>query len=164
MTSSNYGGAPTVRTRPGVTSKASSTWSLVVFSVGGRRLAARLEDVGGVWPWREPTLVPSRTPYVGAVLRQGHDFFPVYNLAGVLKVEIEGKEPLCLVLKTDKGPMAICIDETVPSMHAPDGAEVEPAAEDSRPQIGTCRIAGEDVPIYSFRAFGEALRLDGGGR
>ncbi len=145
-----------MRTRPGVTSKGSATWSLVIFSVGGRRLAARLEDVGGVWPWREPTLVPSRTPHVGAVLRQGHDFLPVYNLAGALNVEVEGKAPLCLVLKTNKGPMAVCIDETVPSMHAPDGGEVEPAAESSCPQIGTCRIGGEEVPIYSFRTFDEA--------
>lgn len=155
MTSSSYGGAPTVKTRPGVTIKASSAWSLVLFSVGGRRLAARLEDVGGVWPWHEPTLVPSRTAHVGAVLRQGRDFLPVYNLAGMLNVQVEGKAPLCLVLKTDKGPMAVCIDETVPSMHALDGEEVEPAPEASRPQIGRCRIAGEEVPIYSFRAFGE---------
>ena len=77
---------------------------------------------------------------------------PVYNLAGLLNVEVEGREPLCLVLKTDKGPMAVCIDETVPSMHNPDGDEVEPSDEESRPQIGTCRIAGEAVPIYSFRA------------
>lgn len=156
MTSSSYGGDPTVRTRPGDKSKAASTWSLVIFSVGGRRLAARLEDVGGVWPWREPTLVPSRTPHVDAVLRHGNDFLPVYNLAGVLSVQVEGKTPLCLVLKTNKGPMAVCIDDAVPSMHALGGEEVQPAPEASRPQIGTCRIGGEEVPIYSFRAFEEA--------
>lgn len=155
MTSSSYAGAPTVRTRPGAINNASSAWSLVVFSVGGRRLAARLEDVGGVWPWREPTLVPSRTPHVDAVLHQGQDFLPVYNLAGVLNVQVEGKTPLCLVLKTAKGPMAVCIDETVPSMHAVDRGEVEPAPAASRPQIGTFRIGAEEVPIYSFRAFGE---------
>lgn len=144
-----------MRTRPGATRNASSAQSLVIFSVGGRRLATRLEDVGGVWPWREPTLVPSRTPYVGAVLQQGRELLPVYNLAGALNVEVEGREPLCLVLKTDKGPMAVCIDEAMPSMHSVDGEEIQPAAEGSRPQIGTCRIAGEEIPIYSFRAFGE---------
>lgn len=159
MTSSSYGGVPTVRTRPGVTRKASSAWSLVIFSVGGRRLAARLEDVGGVWPWREPTLVPSRTPHVGAVLQQGHDFLPVYNLAGSLNVQVEGKAPLCLVVKTDKGPMAVCIDETVPSMHTLDQEEVELVPEPRHPQIGTFRIGGEEVPIYSFRAFGGASRI-----
>ena len=118
-------------------------------------MAARLEDVGGVWPWREPTLVPSRTPHVGAVLRQGDEFLPVYNLAGTLGVHLEGAAPLCLVMKTDQGPMAVCIDETVPSMHVLDAEEVEPAPEASRPQIGTCRVAGEEVSILSFRSFGE---------
>lgn len=149
-----------VRTRPGATRKTSSTWSLVMFTVGGRRLGARLEEVGGVWPWREPTLVPSRTPYIGAVLRHGRDVLPVYNLAGALNVQVEGQAPLCLVLKTDKGPMAVCIDETVPSMYTLDEDAIEPAPEDSRPQIGACRIAGEAVPIYSFRVFGQ----DDGGR
>ena len=140
--------------------KAASTWSLVIFAVGGRRLAARLEEVGGVWPWREPTLVPSRTPHVGAVLRHGNDLLPVYNLAGTLNVEVEGQAPLGLVLKTDRGPMAVCIDETVPSMCTLEEDAIEPAPEGSRPQIGTFRVAGEEIPIYSFRGFGQ----DDGGR
>lgn len=32
---------------------ARAPWSLVMFSVGGRRLAAKVEEVGGVWPWTE---------------------------------------------------------------------------------------------------------------
>jgi chemotaxis signal transduction protein len=38
-------------------------WNVVVFSVGGKKLAARTEDVGGIAPWIEPLPVPSRTPF-----------------------------------------------------------------------------------------------------
>ena len=48
---------------------AKKSWNVVVFSVGGRKLAARTEDVGGVAAWVEPVPVPSRTPFVGAMLK-----------------------------------------------------------------------------------------------
>lgn len=150
-----------MRTRRGAINKAASAWSLVIFSVGGRRLAARLEDVGGIWPWREPTLVPSRTPHVGAVMRQGDEFLAVYNLAGALGLHLQGGAPLGLVLKTDRGPMAVCIDGTVPTMHQLDPGEIEPAPEGAGAQIGSCRIAGEEVSIFSFRSFGDAPAMAG---
>jgi len=49
---------------------AKRSWNVVVFSVGGKKLAARTEDVGGVAPWIDPVPVPSRTPFVGAMLKR----------------------------------------------------------------------------------------------
>jgi hypothetical protein len=53
------------------------SWNVVVFSVGGKKLAARTEDVGGVSPWMDPVPVPSRTPFVGAMLKREKDVMPL---------------------------------------------------------------------------------------
>ena len=63
---------------------------LLVFAVGGRRMAARANDVGGIWPWTEVVSIPSGTPHISAVLRQGEDIFPVFDLAGRLSVQLKG--------------------------------------------------------------------------
>jgi chemotaxis signal transduction protein len=55
---------------------------LLVFSVGGRRIATRANDVGGIWLWTEVVSVPSGTAHINAVLRHGEDILPVFDLAG----------------------------------------------------------------------------------
>ena len=143
-----------MRTHRGATRNAAVRQTLVVFAVGGHRLATPIEEVGGVWPWHEPTLVPSRTPYVDAVLPHDGEFLPVFNLAGFLDIHVTGQAPFCLVLKTQKGPMAVCVDDVVPSMYVCDSDSIQPTDETEPYQTGTCRIAGEPIPIYSFKKLG----------
>lgn len=143
-----------MRTHRGATRSTAVRHTLVVFAIGGHRLAARIEEVGGVWPWRDPTLVPSRTPYVDAVLPHEGEFLPVFNLAGLLDRQVTGQTPFCLVLRTDKGPTAVCVDEVVPSMYMCDADAIEPTPQAGSYQTGTCLIGGEPIPLYSFRSLG----------
>jgi chemotaxis signal transduction protein len=106
---------------------AKRSWNVVVFSVGGKKLAARTEDVGGVAPWIDPVPVPSRTPFVGAMLKREKDVMPVYDLGTRLSREPEGDPLLCLVARHVDGPMAICIDGVIPSLHNVDIAHIVPA-------------------------------------
>jgi chemotaxis signal transduction protein len=145
-----------MRTHPGATAKTGNVCSLIVFSVGGRRLATRIEEVGGVWAWSEPTAVPSHTPHVRAVLRHGEEVLPVYDLAGKLNARMTGSAALCLVVKTTQGPMVIRIDDAVPSMQAVALEDIERSDGQESLQIGTCRFGSEMVPVYSFKALGVA--------
>jgi chemotaxis signal transduction protein len=113
---------------------AKKSWNVVVFSVGGIKLAARTEDVGGVAPWVEPVPIPSRTPFVGAMLKRDKDVMPVYNLAMRLQREPEGDTLLCLVARHIDGPMAICIDSVIPSLH---NIEVNQISQSTRMDLET---------------------------
>jgi len=75
------------------------SWSLMVFFIGGSMLAARTKDVGGVRPWTGAMQVPSRTPYVNALTRSGEDVLPVFDLAGMLNLRVQGDAPMCLIVK-----------------------------------------------------------------
>ena len=67
------------------------SWNVVVFSVGGMKLAARTEDVGGVSPWTESIPVPSRTPFVQAMLKRDNHVMPVYDLASQTESQTDRK-------------------------------------------------------------------------
>ena len=67
---------------------------MVVFSVGGQRLAARTEEIGGVMPWTGSTAVPSDTPFVRALVRQEKGCLPVFDLAAKFKRSLQDGEPL----------------------------------------------------------------------
>ncbi|MEP6887145.1 MAG: chemotaxis protein CheW [Nitrospirales bacterium] len=127
---------------------------LLVFSVGGRRMAARANDVGGIWPWTEVMSIPSGTPYVCAVLRQGEDIFPVFDLAGRLSVQVKGSALLCLIAKRKDGPMAVCIDGDIPTLQAVSEESIRPVAWKDSDVIGTCRIEAEELPVYSLARLG----------
>jgi chemotaxis signal transduction protein len=129
----------------------------VAFSVGGKPLAARAEDVAGVWPWTEAMPVPSLTPYVGAVLRREEDILPVFDLARLLMVQVSKASPLCLITRWPQGPMAVCIDPEVPTLHTVVAADVRPPSEARPGVVGVCTIGTDDVPIYSWTALGQAL-------
>lgn len=141
------------KTSLGPTSKVPQHWSLVVFSVGGRRVAAKTEEVGGVFPWTDAMPVPSETDGVKAVARHGEEVLPVYDLAGRLHVRAKGTAFLCLVAKRRDGRMAICIDEEIPTIRTLDAAAVRPAGGDSD-VVGTCLLEMEEVPIYSLATLG----------
>src|SRR5687767_8804831 len=92
------------------------SWNVVLFSIGGMKLAARTEDVGGVSPWVESIPVPSRTPFVQAMLKRANHVMPVYDLAARLNCTLIGSPLLCLEARHLDGPMAICIDAEMPSL------------------------------------------------
>ena len=98
----------------------------MVFSIGGMKLAARTEDVGGVSPWTGTIPVPSRTPFVQAMLKQDNHVMPVYDLAARLNCSLQGDPLLYLVARHLDGPMAICIDADVPSLETVEVTAIRP--------------------------------------
>jgi chemotaxis signal transduction protein len=144
-----------LKTPRGPSSKAPRSWSLVVFSVGGRSVAARAEEVLSVLPWTEGIPVPSGTAFVNAVLRHGDDVLPVFDLAAKLRVQVRGAKPLCVIAKRRDGPMAICIDAEIPSLQTVEVAAIRPTGGGSE-VTGSCLVGAEEVPIYSLTTLGLA--------
>jgi chemotaxis signal transduction protein len=138
----------------GRSSKLAKTIPLVIFSVGRRRLAARAEEVGGIWPWTPTMPVPSGTPFVNAVMRRGDEVMPVFDLADRLRVQVEESGRLCLIAKRRDGPMAICIDGDIPTLHVLDPDGIRPAGSADADVVGTCRIGDHEVPIFSLVQLG----------
>lgn len=127
---------------------------MVVFSVAGRRLAAKTEEIDGVVPWSGATSVPSDTPFVAALIRRENGCLPVFDLAAKLSRTMHGSESLCLIVKHVDGPMAICIDSQVPSIHlvAHTAMRYRP---DTDPDIaGTCVVGEEELPIINLTTLG----------
>ena len=127
---------------------------LLVFSVGGRRMAAKADEVGGVWPWTEAISVPSATPYMTAVLRRGDDILPVFDLAGRLNVQIKREAALCLIAKRHDGPMAVCIDGEIPALQLVEEQTIRPVSWKDSDVRATCSIGTEELPIYSLAELG----------
>ena len=128
--------------------------SMVVFSVGGQRLAARTEEIGGVMPWPGSTAVPSDTPFVSALVRQDKGCLPVFDLAAKFNRPLEDGEPLCLVVKHVDGPLAICIDSHVPSLHVVARSAVQYRAGHDPDIAGTCVADEEELPIINLTTLG----------
>ncbi len=132
------------------------SWNMVLFSVGGIKLAARTEDVGGISPWTQSIPVPSRTPYVHAMLKRDHDVIPVYDLATRLSRTLQGDPLLCLVARHLDGPMAICIDADVPSLETVDVVAIRPSGSEDIETLGMVTIGGEDVAIVALQRLGRS--------
>jgi chemotaxis signal transduction protein len=130
---------------------------VVVFSVGGMKLAARTEDVGGVSPWIETIAVPSRTPFVQAMLKRDNHVMPVYDLAARLNRKLIGNPLLCLVARHLDGPMAICIDADVPSLETVDAAEIRPNGKGDIESLGSVTIGENDVAIVALQRLGRSI-------
>ena len=128
-------------------------WSLMVFSIGGSRFAARTKDVEGVRPWSGAMRVPSRTPYVNALMRNAEDVFPVFDLAGMLNLRVQGDTPMCLIAKHKDGPMAICIDAAIPQLVTVESTALYPPAQPDSNILWQCQIDGVATPIYAFFNF-----------
>jgi len=133
---------------------AKKSWNVVVFSVGGIKLAARTEDVGGVAPWIEPVPIPSRTPFVGAMLKRDKDVMPVYDLAMRLQREPEGDTLLCLVARHVDGPMAICIDSVIPSLHNVEVNQISQSSRMDLETLGSFKDEGQNIDIVALRRLG----------
>jgi chemotaxis signal transduction protein len=133
---------------------AKKSWNVVVFSVGGIKLAARTEDVGGVAPWIEPVPIPSRTPFVGAMLKRDKEVMPVYDLAMRLQREPEGDRLLCLVARHVDGPMAICIDSVIPSLHNVEVNKISQSMRMDLETLGSFNDEGENIDIVALQRLG----------
>ena len=139
-------------------------WNVVLFSIGGVKLAARTEDVGGISPWTESIPVPSRTPFVQAMMKRDNHVMPVYDLATRLSRTLQGDPLLCLVARHLDGPMAICIDADVPSLETLDATAIRPNGREDVETLGMVTIGGEDVAIVALQRLGrskqDAVRRD----
>ena len=131
----------------------------MVFSVGGVKLAARTEDVGGLSPWTESIPVPSRTPFVQAMMKRNSHVMPVYDLAARLSRTVQGDPLLCLVARHVDGPMAICIDGDVPSLETVDATAIRPSGREDIETLGSVMIGEKDVAIVALQRLGR-LRQD----
>ena len=131
-------------------------WIVVVFSIGGVKLAARTEEVGGVSSWTETIPVPSRTPFVQAVLKRDNHAMPVYDLAARLSRKQIGSPLLCLVIRHLDGPMAICIDADMPSLETVVAAMIRPNDRGDIESLGSVTIGEEDVTIVALQRLGRA--------
>jgi len=134
-------------------------WNVVVFSVGGIKLAARTEDVEGVSPWTETIPVPSRTPFVQSLMKRDNHVMPVYDLAARLNRTVQGEPLLCLVARHLDGPMAICIDADVPSLETVHATAIRPNGREDIESLGSVMIGAHEVAIVALQRLGR-LRLD----
>jgi len=133
---------------------AKKFWNVVVFSVGGIKLAARTEDVGGVGPWIEPIPIPSRTPFVGAMLKRDKTVMPVYDLAKRLEREPEGDALLCMEARHVDGPMAICIDSVIPSLHTIEVQRITQSLRTDLETLGSFGDEGQHIEIVALKRLG----------
>ncbi|MGQ0812658.1 MAG: chemotaxis protein CheW [Nitrospiraceae bacterium] len=148
-----------LRTHRGPQYKTRRSGGLVVFSIGGRRLAAKTEEVGGVAPWPDTMPVPSQTPFVTAIARREKDLLPVFDLAARLNVAVRGDTPLCLIARHEHGPMVIRIDSDIPSLRMVDTSAVQPIQSEDPDAIGVFQDGAERIPVYSLATLGKT-RVD----
>jgi chemotaxis signal transduction protein len=129
---------------------------LLVFSVGGRQLAVKTEEVAGLAGWKGSIPIPSRTPYVSAVVRQDAAVVPVFSLAEFLRVTVQGDELLCLTAKHRLGAMAICIDAAMPALHTIDPADMKAYRGNEFAAVGMFVNGLDEIPIISLAQLGSA--------
>lgn len=146
---------PVLKRSRGLSSRRPKPCSLVIFSLGGRRLAVLAEELGGVWPWTEVIPVPSETPFISGIVRRADQVLPVFDLAAKLNLQVEGSEPFCMIVKHQDGPVAVCIDGTMPTLKLVEAANIRPIlGEQDAALHGLCLIESEELPIYSLSQLG----------
>lgn len=139
-----------LRGRVGHKPKATSDiCTLMMFSVGGRRLAVKTDEVAGISEWTASVPVPSRTPFIAAVVRKDRQVFPVFDLAKLLQVSVQGDHLLCLLVKHSRGAMALCIDEEMPVLHKVDAAAVHTYQGSEFDAVGNITIGFDEIPIIA---------------
>lgn len=132
-------------------------WHLLVFSVGGRRLAIKVGDVSSISPWTESIPVGGHTPFVTAVVRQGQTVQPVFDLAASLHLAVQGRSLLCLHVKHPLGEMAICIDEEIPVLHTVDPATLQTYHGKDMPTEGSYTNGLDEIPVLSISQLGSTV-------
>jgi len=132
----------------------SKQW-LTVFSVGGRRFAAGMDEVSGIVQWPLVVPVPSQTPFVNAVAWQGKEVLPIFDLAGQFHLTIESDPPLCLLAKHEDGLMAVCIDSDIPILQLVDRASIQPSDGADPVVVGTCTINDQPIDLICLTKLGK---------
>lgn len=133
------------------------SWQLLVFSVGGRRLAVKTLDVSGISQWSESIPVAGRTPFVTAMVRQGQTVLPVFDLAASLHLIVQGGRPLCLKVRHPLGEMAMRIDEEIPVLHTFNPAALQTYQGDDLPAEGSYTNGLDEIPILSVSRLGSTV-------
>jgi chemotaxis signal transduction protein len=131
-----------------------ASWTFLVFSVGGRRLAVKTLDVASISPWSSSIPVGSRTPFVAAVVRHDQTVLPVFDLASVLGLHVQGNHPLCLRIKHRLGDMVMCIDEEIPVLHTLESSAVQLYKGKDLPAEGSYISGLDEIPILSVPQLG----------
>lgn len=147
-------------TRPGSRASSQRSRGIIVFSVGGKQLAARAEEVESVFPWSHSVPVPSQTPFVNAVIRRDQAVLPVFDLASRLKVGEPASTSLCLVAKHQDGPLAIRIDSEVPSLHMVDMSTLQLRHDPDQDLLGTYHNEAGVIPVLSLAKLGMRGKSD----
>lgn len=127
---------------------------MVVFSVAGQRLAARTDEIGGVMLWPGATAVPSDTPFINSLVRQEKGCLPVFDLAAKFHRAMQEDERLCLIVKHVDGPLAICIDSHVPSLHMVARSAIQYRVGNDPDIAGMCVAGDEELPIINLTTLG----------
>jgi len=133
----------------------SKRW-LTVFSVGGRRFAAGMDEVSGIVQWPSVVPVPSQTPFVNAVAWQGKEVLPIFDLAGQFHLTIESDPPLCLLVKHEDGLMAVPIDSDMPILQSVDHASIQPTDGPGPVVVGTCTINDQPIDLLCLTKLGKS--------
>jgi len=134
------------------------SWNLIVFSVGGRRLAVKAEELAGIAKWTGSIPVESGMPFVSSMIRVEQAECPVFDLAEMLHVSVRGDSLLCLMAKHPNGTFAICVDEEMPVLHALDPSTLQPYRGDEFPVIGSFSNGVDQIPILSLAQLGMVSR------
>jgi chemotaxis signal transduction protein len=129
---------------------------VLAFSIGGRRFAAKADDLAGVSEWHEPIPVASRTPFVSSVVRLGHAVLPIFDFAAWLGLSARGSERLWLQAKHPLGTMAVCIDDEMPILQTVDRIAVRPYSGRDVPALGSFSSGAVEIPILALSRFGSA--------
>ncbi len=107
------------------------------------------QEVAGIAPWETSIPVAGRTPFVTAVVRRHQKVLPVFDLAELLHVTVQGSSPLCLTAKHPLGDMAICIDEEIPVLHTLDSAAIQVYRGKDLPAEWSYASGLDEIPILS---------------
>ena len=143
-------GALTQGARVGVRRTKGDVCPIIVFSIGGRRLVARMKEISRVREWVPAMPMPCRSDCINALVRFGDEVLPVLDLAARLNLIVRGSMSFCLIVKSRKGSIAVRIDGDVPSLHRVDQDAIIPVVQDDSPFAGICRLGTEEIPVYSF--------------
>ncbi|HEV8326893.1 MAG TPA: chemotaxis protein CheW [Nitrospiraceae bacterium] len=134
----------------------SKQW-VTVFSVGGRRFAAGMEEVSGIVQWPSVVPVPSQTPFVNAVAWRGKEVLPIFDLARQFHLIIESDPPLCLLAKHEDGIMAVRIDSDMPILQLVDRASIQLSDGADPVVVGKCTIDDQPIDFLCLSKLGKPL-------
>jgi chemotaxis signal transduction protein len=134
--------------------RTAPSWNLLLFSIGGRKLAIKTDELAGVSKWTGGIPVTSRTPFISSVVRLDQAVFPVFDLAAMLHVSVQGKSLMCLTAKHPRGTLAICVDENMPVLHTLNVAEVQPSRGGEIPSMGSFSSGLDEIPILAISKLG----------